>query len=136
MQMHEFMDVVRHYATFTGRARRLTFWMFILTGILLAAGLALIDEALGLRVSTRPDDDGLLVSLLTLALLLPTIAVTVRRLHDTGRSGSNLWLLLIPLFGWLTLLAWLSEDGQPRTNKWGADPMSATGRVPTPAQND
>ncbi|GGB59341.1 DUF805 domain-containing protein [Deinococcus soli (ex Cha et al. 2016)] len=88
--MHEFMDVVRHYATFTGRARRRTFWMYILTGSLLAAGLALIDEALGLRVSTRLDDDGLLVSLLTLALLLPTIAVTVRRLYDTGHSGSNL----------------------------------------------
>lgn len=133
--MHEFTDVVRHYATFTGRTRRRTFWMFILTGILLAAGLALIDEALGLRVSTRPDDDGLLVSLLTLALLLPTIAVTVRRLHDTGRSGSNLWLLLIPLFGWLTLLAWLSEDGQPGSNKWGPNPKGRTQPSPAPAQN-
>ncbi len=133
--MHEFTDVVRHYATFTGRTRRRTFWMFILTGILLAAGLALIDEALGLRASTRPDDDGLLVSLLTLALLLPTIAVTVRRLHDTGRSGSNLWLLLIPLFGWLTLLAWLSEDGQPGSNKWGPNPKGRTQPSPAPAQN-
>lgn len=133
--MHEFMDVLRHYATFTGRARRRTFWMYILTGSLLAAGLALIDEALGLRVSTRLDDDGLLVSLLTLALLLPTIAVTVRRLHDTGRSDSNLWLLLIPLFGWLTLLAWLSEDGQPGSNKWGPNPKSVTDGTPAPAQN-
>ncbi|WP_217611042.1 DUF805 domain-containing protein [Deinococcus sp. GbtcB9] len=133
--MHEFMDVLRHYATFTGRARRRTFWMYILTGSLLAAGLALIDEALGLRVSTRLDDDGLLVSLLTLALLLPTIAVTVRRLHDTGRSGSNLWLLLIPLFGWLTLLAWLSEDGQPGSNKWGPNPKGVTDGTPAPAQN-
>ena len=133
--MHEFMDVVRHYATFTGRARRRTFWMYILTGSLLAAGLALIDEALGLRVSTRLDDDGLLVSLLTLALLLPTIAVTVRRLHDTGRSGSNLWLFLIPLFGWLTLLAWLSEDGQPGSNKWGPNPKGRTQPSPAPAQN-
>ncbi|MDK2013276.1 DUF805 domain-containing protein [Deinococcus sp. 43] len=129
------MDVLRHYATFTGRARRRTFWMYILTGSLLAAGLALIDEALGLRVSTRLDDDGLLVSLLTLALLLPTIAVTVRRLHDTGRSGSNLWLLLIPLFGWLTLLAWLSEDGQPGSNKWGPNPKGVTDGTPAPAQN-
>jgi uncharacterized membrane protein YhaH (DUF805 family) len=133
--MHEFMDVLRHYATFTGRARRRTFWMYILTGSLLAAGLALIDEALGLRVSTRLDDDGLLVSLLTLALLLPTIAVTVRRLHDTGRSDSNLWLLLIPLFGWLTLLAWLSEDGQPGSNKWGPNPKGVTDGTPAPAQN-
>ncbi len=133
--MHEFMDVVRHYATFTGRARRRTFWMYILTGSLLAAGLALIDEALGLRVSTRLDDDGLRVSLLTLALLLPTIAVTVRRLHDTGRSDSNLWLLLIPLFGWLTLLAWLSEDGQPGSNKWGPNPKGVTDGTPAPAQN-
>lgn len=133
--MHEFMDVLRHYATFTGRARQRTFWMYILTGSLLAAGLALIDEALGLRVSTRLDDDGLLVSLLTLALLLPTIAVTVRRLHDTGRSDSNLWLLLIPLFGWLTLLAWLSEDGQPGSNKWGPNPKGVTDGTPAPAQN-
>ena len=133
--MHEFMDVLRHYATFTGRARRRTFWMYILTGSLLAAGLALIDEALGLRVSTRLDDDGLLVSLLTLALLLPTIAVTVRRLHDTGRSDSNLWLLLIPLFDWLTLLAWLSEDGQPGSNKWGPNPKGVTDGTPAPAQN-
>ncbi|GGL05309.1 DUF805 domain-containing protein [Deinococcus radiotolerans] len=96
----------------------------MLTATLLCAGLALVDDALGLQTGTGAAEDGLLISLLTLTLFIPAVAVTSRRLHDTGRSGWTQLLILIPVIGWFTLLVWLAEDSARAGNKWGEDPKA------------
>lgn len=115
--MHEVVEALRHSATFTGRARRRAFWLFVLTATLLSSGLSLIDEAIGFQ--PIPGDDGLLVNLLTLALLIPALAVTARRLHDTGRSGWTQLVVFVPVLGWFALLVWLAEGSAPGSNRWG-----------------
>lgn len=111
--MEWYVKVLQHYATFTGRARRREYWWFTLVNLGVVVVLSLVDAAL---------DTGALTGLYSLAVLVPALAVSVRRLHDTGRSG--LWLLisLVPLVGGIVLLVFLLLDGEPGTNRWGASP--------------
>lgn len=111
--MEWYVKVLQHYATFTGRARRREYWWFTLVNLGVVVALSLVDAAL---------DTGALTGLYSLAVLVPALAVSVRRLHDTGRSG--LWLLisLVPLVGGIVLLVFLLLDGEPGTNRWGASP--------------
>ncbi len=112
----EFMNAVelalRNYAQFTGRAGRREFWYFILFqySILFAFSL------LGFTVFGQ-----ILVSLFSLFTLIPSLAVSVRRLHDIGRSG--LWLLvgLAPIFGWILLVIWFCQPGVPGENEFGSE---------------
>lgn len=69
---------------------------------------------------------GVLGGLYTLAVLIPSLAVSVRRLHDTNRSGWWLLLLLIPLIGALVILIFTVQDGTPGENTYGADPKEST----------
>lgn len=117
-----FGDAVRRclnlYATFQGRARRSEFWWFALFQLLLNAGATAIDAVLlgGM---------GLLPTLVVLALFLPTLAVAVRRLHDTGRSGWWVLISLIPLIGFVVLLIFYVSGGEDGTNRFGPDPRRA-----------
>lgn len=106
-------SVLSNYATFSGRSRRAEFWWFTLFSVVLSLILRGVDAAIGTNVP------GYLVSL---ALLVPSIAVTVRRLHDTGRSG--LWWLigLIPLVGGIILIVWCAQDSEPEPNQFGPSP--------------
>lgn len=88
--MHWYVDVLKKYAVFSGRARRQEFWMFTLFSVIISIVLAIIDNAMGSIVL------GLVYSL---AVLLPSLGVAVRRLHDTGRSGWFVLFPLIPLVG-------------------------------------
>lgn len=108
-------SVLSHYATFSGRSRRAEFWWFTLFSVVLSLVLRVVDGAIGSNVL------GYLVSL---ALLLPTIAVTVRRLHDTGRSG--LWWLigLIPIVWGIILIVWCAKDSEPAPNLFGPSPKA------------
>ena len=107
-----------HYADFEGRARRTEYWMFTLVNIIISIVLALIGRAIGLPV---------IGTLYGLAVLLPGIAVGVRRLHDTGRSGWWLLLALIPLIGTIWIIVLLVLDGDQGSNQYGADPKAAVG---------
>ena len=112
-----YVSVLKNYATFTGRARRKEFWMFALCNFL-------ISFVLGIFIRFVPVL--LVLSLLySLAILVPSLAVTVRRLHDTSRSG--LWILisLVPLIGSIWLLVLMFLDGTVGDNKWGPDPKAA-----------
>ncbi|MBO7747620.1 DUF805 domain-containing protein [Paenibacillus sp. MWE-103] len=112
--MEWYLKVLQNYVGFTGRARRKEYWMFVLFNILVSIALAVVDGLLG---SGR-----LLSGLYSLAVLLPTLAVTVRRLHDTGRSGWWYFIILIPFVGAIVLLVFVCLDGEPNDNQYGPNP--------------
>lgn len=97
------------YVDFNGRAARSEYWWFILFTVLLMCAGDIINHKLGL--------------LLSLATLLPSIAVAVRRLHDTDRSGWWLLLALIPIIGGLVVLYFLILEGK-EPNRFGSAPAS------------
>jgi uncharacterized membrane protein YhaH (DUF805 family) len=112
--MEWYLKVLRNYAEFEGRARRMEYWMFILFNLLVLLGVGLLEFLLGL--------DGTISLLYSLAVLIPGVAVSVRRLHDIGRSGWWILLGIIPVLGTLVLLFFYCIDGEPGDNEYGADP--------------
>jgi uncharacterized membrane protein YhaH (DUF805 family) len=121
--MQWYLKVLRQYADFTGRARRTEFWMFILFSVLISLVLALADWALGLQVLPGTTT-GVLGALYGVAVLIPTLAVTVRRLHDTGRSGFWIFIGLVPVVGAIVLLVFEVMEGQRGDNAHGPDPKA------------
>ncbi len=112
------MEVVKKYAVFDGRARRQEYWMFFLVNIIISIVLNLIGRAIGL--------DSVLSGIYSLALLVPSLAVAVRRLHDTDRSGWWLLIGLIPLVGFIVLIVFLAQDTKPGDNQYGSNPKDET----------
>lgn len=113
-----YIRALKHYAEFSGRARRKEFWYFILFNTLFFVILAGIDIAiLGPGGGT-----GILSGIFLLGTLLPGLGVTVRRLHDTGRSGWWFCISLVPLIGSIVLLVFLVQDGTHGNNGYGIDP--------------
>ncbi len=101
------------YVTFDGRARRSEFWFFILFTILLSVVTSAIDAVTGI---------GILGPIASLAVFLPGLAVSVRRLHDTGRSGWWYLLIFVPVVGLIVLVIWFCAKGTPGANRFGEDP--------------
>ncbi|MEX2081893.1 MAG: DUF805 domain-containing protein, partial [Dehalococcoidia bacterium] len=102
------------YAVFTGRARRREYWMFFLFNILIAVALGLIEGILSIAPES---DESILVTIYQLAILIPAIAVGVRRMHDTDHSG---WWLLFPIVN----LVLAVREGQHGDNRFGPDPKA------------
>lgn len=121
--MHWYVDVIKKYAVFEGRAHRQEYWMFFLFNLVIAVVLGIIDTALNLRAGSV--GVGALGTIYSLALLIPGIAVAVRRLHDTSRSGWWLLLALIPIVGPIILLVFLATEGTPGENAYGPNPKEA-----------
>jgi uncharacterized membrane protein YhaH (DUF805 family) len=117
-----YLEVLKKYAVFDGRARRKEYWMFILFNIIITAVLALIDSLIGTII--RQGGFGLLQGLYDLAVLIPSIAVTVRRLHDTGRTGWWILIGLIPVIGGIVLLIFMLLDSEPGENQYGPNPKA------------
>jgi uncharacterized membrane protein YhaH (DUF805 family) len=127
-----FQDAVRtcltqRYADFSSRARRSEYWWFFLFTVLVGAVASVIDSMLGTRYGSGT---GLVQVVVQLALLIPGIAVGVRRLHDTGRSGWWLLIALVPLVGLIVLLVFFVQDSQGE-NQFGPSPK-AYAEVPPP----
>ena len=114
--MDWYLTVLKKYAIFTGRARRKEYWYFALFNFLIALVLGFIDGMLGLVV--KDSGFGLLGGLYSLAVFVPSLAVSVRRLHDTGRSGWWLLIGFIPILGALVLLFFLVSGTQPGQNQY------------------
>lgn len=107
--MEWYLKVLNQYADFQGRARRKEYWMFFLFNMLISYGIILLSVAINIPELV------FLSSLYSLAVIVPSIAVGVRRMHDVGKSG---WFLLIPFYN-LILACTDSEYGR---NKWGENP--------------
>ena len=121
--MDWFVTAFTRYATFSGRAGRPEYWYFSLIYVLLALIIGAVDGIVGWYDPAT--GVGLLSGILALALLLPSTAVTVRRLHDTGRSGWWLLIAFVPVIGWVVLLVFLAQRSGPGPNAYGDGPAEA-----------
>ena len=115
--MNWYLDVLKKYVEFNGRARRKEYWMFCLFNVVISVVLALIDSS-GVT-------GGMLGGLYSLAVLLPALGVTIRRLHDIGKSGWWLLIILIPIIGAIVLLVFMVIDSQLEENQYGPNPKAA-----------
>lgn len=113
--MNWYLEVLKKYAEFNGRARRQEYWMFMLFNILISFAIGFVEGFFG--------SAGILSFVYALAVLIPGIAVTVRRLHDTGRSGWWVLISLVPVVG-IVLLVFMCLDSQSDGNQYGANPKA------------
>ena len=118
--MNWYLKVMKQYADFNGRARRKEYWMFILFNMIFASVALVFDNILGFAMEGV--GYGPIYVLYGLGIMIPAIAVGVRRLHDIGKSGWMLLVSLIPLIGGIWLLVLMATDGQPGDNKYGTNP--------------
>lgn len=109
--MDYFIGALKKYADFTGRARRKEYWMFILIYMIINVVLGI----LGLEIIS---------ALVGLGLLIPSISIAARRLHDTGRSGWWQLIVFVPVIGIIVLIVFLAQDGHD-TNDYGVNPKSS-----------
>lgn len=107
--MNWYLKVLKQYADFKGRARRKEYWMFFLFNVIISYGT--VGIALGLDMPEL----SIINSIYSLAVLVPSIAVAVRRMHDVGKSG---WYCLIPIYN----LILACTDSEPGRNQWGDNP--------------
>lgn len=145
--MNWYLAVLKKYAVFSGRAQRKEYWMFYLFNFLFMLGLSAVDKLIGMSLNGRRVD--LLSAIYSLAVLVPLLAVAVRRFHDIGKNGgwvlfyfcaifscsiaasllvafNHLWTMLLSvllLFAFsLSFILFLARDGQPGENKYGPNP--------------
>ena len=116
--MQWYLEALRKYAEFDGRAHRTAFWMFTLVNVIISVILTIVDAVLG----TGGDYGGVLSGLYGLAMIVPSLAVGARRLHDIGRTGWWQLLALIPLIGIIVLIVWWATEGGKTPNEWGGAP--------------
>jgi uncharacterized membrane protein YhaH (DUF805 family) len=117
--MSWFLEALKKYAVFSGRARRKEYWMYTLfVGIVYLVLMVL-------SLATKSSLFTILVVIFWLAVVIPSLAVGVRRLHDTGRSGWWLLFGIVPLVGGITLLVFSCLDSEPGQNKYGPNPKEA-----------
>jgi uncharacterized membrane protein YhaH (DUF805 family) len=113
----------RKYADFHGRARRSEFWFFILFTAIVSAVGGVLDAIFGIRSGMAGGGTGPIQGLFQLLLLVPTLAVGARRLHDTSRSGWWQLIGLIPVVGWIILIVLFAQDSHP-DNQHGPNPKA------------
>ncbi len=129
--MNYFIDVLKKYAVFSGRARRKEFWMYYLFYVIIGIALEIISFILtAITAAINNSVLTIIVSILSavvilafsLGTLVPTIAVTIRRLHDSGKSGWWYLIALVPLVGAIVLLVFCCLDSESGTNNYGPNP--------------
>lgn len=113
--MEWYLMPLQKYAQFSGRSRRKEYWMFFLGNLIIGFALGMVDAVTGI---------GFLGILYMLATLIPGIAVSIRRLHDTGKSGWWLLIGLVPLVGAIALIVFMATEGTRGPNEFGPDPKS------------
>ena len=125
--MSWYLQALKKYAVFAGRSRRKEFWYFALFNIIAGVVLGLMDRLLS--TYSPAWNVGLLSGIYGLAILVPSLAVTVRKLHDIDRTGWWILIGLVPFVGTIVLLVLALFEGTPGANRYGPDPKGATARV-------
>jgi uncharacterized membrane protein YhaH (DUF805 family) len=118
----------RNYATFSGRSTRAESWWWTLFTFLTGVILAIVDTVTG--TMGMFGDAGLLGQLFDLAVLVPSLALGVRRLHDINRTGWWLFLIFVLVIGWIVLIVWAIKRGDRGPNKYGPDPRQTASQQP------
>jgi len=122
--MNWYLKCLKQYIDFWGRARRKEYWMFTLWNIVITMFLAAL-AAIGTEIGSDSSVSYIpmvLYLLYGLFILIPSFTVSVRRLHDIGKSGWWILIGLIPVIGSIILLVWYCTEGQRCENEWGPDP--------------
>lgn len=120
MSMQYFIScITQNYVGFGGRARRAEYWYFTLFVSIISYGIIFVDAAVGAS--------GILAFFVGLGFFLPNLAVSVRRLHDTDRSGWWLLILFLPLIGAIVVFVFYVLRGTAGENRFGPDPISEEG---------
>lgn len=119
--MKWYLKCLKQYAVFSGRARRKEYWMFVLFNAIFVFLLMFLDKMLGLNYYMQY---GVLYTIYAVAVLIPGLAVNVRRLHDINRSGWWVLLSFVPIVGGIVLLIWACTEGTHGTNDYGEDPKT------------
>ena len=122
-KMNWYLQVLKKYADFSGRARRKEYWMFALFNVVFLFIAVGLDNILGVAIPNV--GYGLFYILYVLAVLVPSLAVSVRRLHDVGKSGWMILISFIPIVGGIWLLVLTVTDSTPGENQYGANPKGA-----------
>ena len=117
--MNYYVSVLKKYAVFSGRSRRAEYWYFALFNIIFSIALGIVSSVIN-------DNENIISILYSFMILIPVLAVSVRRLHDIGKSGWMILLFLIPLIGAIWLLVLMCLDSNPAENKYGPNPKGAT----------
>jgi uncharacterized membrane protein YhaH (DUF805 family) len=115
--VHWYTDVIKQYAVFDGRASRPEYWWFFLINTVISLVLRFAIPSVGALIS----------ELYGLAVLLPSIGVAIRRLHDTNRTGWWILVVLIPLVGWIWVIVLLAQAGDIGPNQYGPAPGTQAG---------
>ncbi len=114
--MNWYLKVLKQYADFNGRARRQEYWMFVLFNIIFSIAATVLDTILGTW--------GAIAGLYGLAIIIPGLAVGVRRLHDIGKSGWMLLVAFIPVIGAIWLIILFATEGTAGSNEYGVNPKN------------
>ncbi len=115
-----YYQVILNYTNFSGRARRQEYWYFTLVNVLVNLVMGIIDRVIGSVM--QMDNFGFFGVIYALFIMIPSIAVTVRRLHDSGRVGWWTLIAFVPIIGILVLLYFLIQDSEEDSNQYGANP--------------
>jgi uncharacterized membrane protein YhaH (DUF805 family) len=128
--MNWYLQVLKNYAEFSGRARRKEYWMFVLFNLIFIITAGVLDNILGTTFKmdagygTQAMPYGWLYMLYALFVVIPSLAVAIRRLHDVGKSGWMILVALIPLIGAIWLIVLYCTAGDTGDNKYGPDPKA------------
>jgi uncharacterized membrane protein YhaH (DUF805 family) len=120
--MRWYLEALKKYAVFGGRARRMEYWMFVLFNVIFSIATFCIDMVVG--AASGLGGFGILFCLYSLGIFIPSISVAVRRLHDIGKSGWWLLICFVPLVGAIVLLVFYIQPGQAGANTYGPDPKA------------
>jgi|WetSurMetagenome_2_1015567.scaffolds.fasta_scaffold00373_25 uncharacterized membrane protein YhaH (DUF805 family) len=131
--MNWYLKVLRQFADFSGRARRKEYWMFALFNMIFIIVAMILDNVLGLTVGGLPY--GLFYFLYALVIIIPGLAVSVRRLHDIGKSGWMILISLIPIVGGIWLLVLMLTDSNPGDNEYGVNPKTVADNEIVPIES-
>lgn len=123
--MNWYIKCIKSYADFSGRARRMEYWMFELFNVIFIFVAFALDNLLGFTIQNL--NFGLFYILYLLFIIVPGFAVAVRRLHDVGKSGWFIFISLVPIIGGIWLLVLMLTDSQHGANTWGPNPKEAAG---------
>ena len=127
--MNYYTDVFKQYAVFEGRATRRQFWMFILISFLISIAISIFEGVTGL---SSGQGTGLISTLYALAVIVPSLAVSARRLHDTGKSGWWQLIGLIPIIGIIVLIVFFVKESDAGANVYGPSVVDANAPASTP----